>query len=155
MGLAAILREKIGSSGGRDPLLGNREGVEMVASIMVLAALSDGGISAEESLRIVQLLRSRFGLSSVDALALIRDIPEQVQTQADVRRLIEALRQELSPEGKQELMMMVLDIIAVDQEKDPGELSLLSRLIDALDMPEESMSRVYDRYFEERRAPRR
>jgi hypothetical protein len=50
---------------------------------------------------------------------------------------------------------MVLDIIAVDQEKDPGELSLLSRLIDALDMPEESMSRVYDRYFEERRAPRR
>ena len=155
MGLAAILRQKIGSSGGRDPLLGSREGVEMVASIMVLAALSDGGISAEESLRIVQVLRSRFGLSSVDALALIRDIPDQVQTQADVRRLIEALRQELSPEGKQELMMMVLEIIAVDQEKDAGEMSLLSRLIDALDMPEESMSRVYDRYFEERRARQR
>lgn len=152
MGLAAILRKKIGSSGARDPLLASREGVEMVASIMVVAALSDGDVSAEENLRMVQLLRSRFGLSSVDALALVRDIPERVQTPADVDHLTAALRRELSLQGKQELMMMVLDIIAVDREKDAGEMSLLTRLTDALEIPEEAMSRVYDRYFATRRA---
>lgn len=153
MGLRAILREKIGSSGARDPLLESREGVEMVASIMVVAALSDGGVSAEESLRIVQLLRSRFGLSSVDALALVRDIPERVQTEAEVERLIAALKKDLSPRGRQELMMMVLEIIAVDREKEAGEMTLLSRLIEALEVSEESMSEVYSRYFEARRTP--
>jgi len=152
MGLAAILREMLGSSGERDPVLGSREGAEMVASIMVLAAMSDGGVSAEENLRMVQLLRRRFGLSPVDAFALVRDIPDRVQNRADVQRLIEALRQELSPQGKEEVMMMVLDIIAVDHEKDPGEMNLLSRLIDALEIPEASMSVVYGRYFEARRA---
>lgn len=151
MGLAAILREMIGSSGARDPLLTNREGAEMVASIMVLAALSDGDVSAEENLRMVQLLRSRFGLSSVDALALVRDIPDGVKTQADVKRLLEALRQELSPRGKEDVMMMVLDVIAADREKDAGEMNLLTRLIEALEIPEASMSDVYGRYFEARR----
>lgn len=154
MGLTAILREKIGSSGARDPLLASREGVEMVASIMVVAALSDGGISAEENLRMVQLLRSRFGLSSVDALALVRDIPERLQTEADVARLIAALKKDLSARGRQELMMMVLEIIAVDREKEAGEMTLLSRLIDALEVSEESMSEVYRRYFETRRSAR-
>jgi uncharacterized tellurite resistance protein B-like protein len=142
----------LGSSGERDPVLGSREGAEMVASIMVLAAMSDGGVSAEENLRMVQLLRRRFGLSPVDAFALVSDIPDRVQNRADVQRLIEALRQELSPQGKEEVMMMVLDIIAVDHEKDPGEMNLLSRLIDALEIPEASMSVVYGRYFESRRA---
>lgn len=100
----------------------------------------------------VQLLQRRFGLSPVDAFALVRDIPDRVQNRADVQRLIEALRQELSPQGKEEVMMMVLDIIAVDHEKDPGEMNLLSRLIDALEIPEASMSVVYGRYFEARRA---
>jgi uncharacterized tellurite resistance protein B-like protein len=154
MGLRAILREKIGSSRARDPLLASREGVEMVASIMVVAALSDGGVSAEENLRMVQLLRSRFGLSSVDALALVRDIPERVQTEADVERLIAALKKDLSMRGRQELMMMVLEIIAVDREKEAGEMTLLSRLVDALEVSEESMSEVYRRYFETRRSSR-
>lgn len=102
----------------------------------------------------VQLLSSRFGLSSVDALALVHDLPERVQTEADVKRLISALKQDLSPRGRQELMAMVLEIIAVDHEKEAGEMTLLSRLIDALEISDDSMSEVYRCYFEARRTPR-
>ncbi len=153
MGLLDVIRERLGWSAD-ESLVHGRQAGEAVASVMVLAAASDGGISPEENLRMVQLLQDRLGLSSVDALGLITDISGRIRAETDAKRLIGSLNRELSPEGKQELMFMILEIIAADDEKSAGEMQLLTDLMEGLGVSGESMDEVYARYFASRRAGR-
>ena len=153
MGLLDVIRERLGWSAD-ESLVHGRQAGEAVASVMVLAAASDGGISPEENLRMVQLLQDRLGLSSVDALALITDISGRIRADTDTRRLIESLNRELSAEGKQELMFMILEIIAADDEKSAGEMRLLNELVEGMDISREAMDEVYARYFASRRGGR-
>ena len=45
-------------------------------------------------------------------------------------------------------MLMVLSVIAADNQKDAGEMKLLVALIDGLKMPDQIMQKVYERYFD-------
>jgi uncharacterized tellurite resistance protein B-like protein len=154
MGILDVIREKAGWSDAGGLLPRGREAEETVAALMVLVAASDGGISPEENLRMVQLLQQRLGLSSVDALDLVTDIAGRVDPDTDAKRLTGELNRELSPKAKQQLMLMILEVIAADDEKDAGELRLLNELVDGLGITGESMDEVYERYFASRRNPR-
>ena len=85
-----------------------------------------------------------------EALNLIARATDELAEQNELRSLVRAANDSLNLKQKQELMTMVLEIIAADDEKHAGEMRLLAVLIDSLDIPEKTMSEAYADYFDGR-----
>lgn len=151
MGLIDIIKQKTGQDGAWQRLVDDTAGQALVASIMVVAANSDGGISPEENLRMVQQLREGFGLKPGEALELVTRLADTSATTHDLDALLETVNQEFSTAAKEHLMSMVLQVIAADKEKSPGEIKLLATLVEGLGLSEKSMETVYARYFRSRK----
>jgi uncharacterized tellurite resistance protein B-like protein len=132
MSLADLIYSKTGISIGPESIAGDSEAQTLIASLLALVAKSDGGISPDENLRMVRLLRSRFQLKPGEALNMITRASEELAT---------PLAQ------KEDLMLMVLSVISADNQKDAGEMKLLAALIEGLKMPDNVMNNVYGRYF--------
>jgi len=120
----------------------------LMTALLVLVAKSDGGISTDESLRMVELLRSRFGINPGEALNLINRASDELSHHAELDGFIEAANDELSLAQKEVLMLMVLNVISADNQKDAGEMRLLAALLEGLEIPDKTMNEVYDRYFD-------
>lgn len=153
MALLDIIRDKVGIFDSRSRLGDDHQGQALLASIMVVVAKSDGGISPEENLRMVQLLRQKFGLRPGEALQLVTRLADSFADEVEIERLIATVNQELSLADKEELMLMVVSVIAADREKDNAELKLLMTLVRDLQVPDKVMDRVYSRYFAQRQKP--
>ncbi len=119
----------------------------MIAALLVLVAKSDGGISPDESLRMVELLRNRFGIMPGEALDLINRASDELAHHAELDGLLEAATKELTLAQMEDLMFMVLNVISADNRKDAAEIRLLAALIEGLDIPDKTMNIVYERYF--------
>lgn len=150
MRLKDIIRDRLGAAFSGGSLLDQPGSDVAVASIMVLVARSDGGVSLDEGIRIQELLKDRFGLTSHDAQTLILRVSDRMQKGGDhASKLIGTLSREISTSDKEELMLLVLEVIAADNRKDTAELELLARLVDDLEVPDAAMDRAYARYFRE------
>lgn len=122
-----------------------------VASLMVVAANSDGSIDGKETVKMVEALCSRFSMTSTVALDLITRAIDDQLVQNDPSKLFDELNQRLQLKQKEELVLMLLEVISADGEKDASELSVLDRTVSALQISEKQLSRIYERYFEGRR----
>ena len=150
MGLKDIIKGMAGLSDSGQSLIDNIASPDLVAAVLVVCAKSDGGISPEENLRMVKLLRGTYGLQPGEALALITRLADTSTTAHDLEMLLDSVNKEFSSAEKEELILMVLKVIAADKEKDAAEMKLLANLVDGLQIPDTAMQRVYDRYFEQR-----
>ena len=130
-----------------DESVGNRSAQTLIASLLVVAAKSDGGISPDETVRMVELLRNRFHLKSGDALEMITRVSSEFVDQAELDEIMDVANDELSLAQKEDLMLMVLSVIAADSQKDAAEMNLLAALIEGLKIPDKIMTKVYARYF--------
>lgn len=148
MGLRDFIIEMFGLSESRQFLVDNVVSPDLIASVLVVFAKSDGGISPEENLRMVQLLRQRHGLQPGAALELITRLAGTSIAHNDFERLLESANQEFSVAEKEELVLMVLKVIAADREKDADEMKLLSTLVEGLHISDKVMASVYERYFD-------
>jgi len=120
----------------------------MTAALLLLVARSDGGVSPDESLRMVELLRRQYRLQPNVALDLINRAGDELGQHATLDALLGAARGVLEPRHKEDLMLMVLEIIAADDRKDAAEMRLLQALIDGLQISDKAMERAYARYFD-------
>ena len=123
----------------------------LVASLITLVAKSDGGISPDEIVRMVEMLRQRFPLEPAEALSLITRTAEELSADSHLDEILREVNDTLTLPDKEELMLMVLNVIAADNQKDAEEMKLLGALIDGLKIPNKIMQDVYARYFEEKR----
>ena len=134
---------------GSDSLGNDADSQLLIASLLALVAKSDGGISPDESLRMVELLRGRFKLQPGEALNLLtRSSDEMADHATELNELFTALNEKLSLAQKGDLMLMVLSVISADNQKAAGEMKLLSTLLEGLDIPDKIMEKVYERYFD-------
>jgi uncharacterized tellurite resistance protein B-like protein len=145
MSLLDLIYSKTGISVGTDALSGDNEGQNLIASLLALVAKSDGGISLDESERMVGLLRNRFRVSPIEALRASHELA--VHSRLD--EVMDAINQKLTLAQKEDLMLMVLHVIAADSRKDAGEMMLLAAVVEGLRMPDRRMDKVYERYFKE------
>ena len=152
MKLADIIYANTGVSIDLTGLSNDTEGQALVASLMALVARSDGGISADETARMVELLEGRFKLSSDAAVNLVSRTADEYGVNAELDGLVANINEELSLLQKEDLMSMVLHVISADDRKVAGEMNLLAILIDRLNMPDSNMEKVYEQYFQERKA---
>lgn len=148
MSLADLIYSKTGISIGLDSIAGDIEAQTLIASLLVLVAKSDGGISPDETLRMVRLLRNRFQLMPGEALNMITRAADELAVHTNLDEILVSANDSLTLAQKEDLMLMVLSVISADNQKEAGEMKLLAALIEGLKMPDKIMNKVYERYFE-------
>jgi uncharacterized tellurite resistance protein B-like protein len=150
MSLVDLIYSKTGISIGLDSVTADIETQTLIASLLALVAKSDGGISPDESLRMVQLLRSRFQLREGEALNMITRASDELATHTSLDEILVSVNDNLALAQKEDLMLMVLSVISADNQKDAEEMKLLAALIEGLKIPDKIMNKVYEQYFEDK-----
>lgn len=148
MSLLEVIIERTGIGAISQSVANNPNEQLLIASLLALVAKSDGGISPDEIARMVKLLRQRFGLAPVEALDLVSRAAEDIPDHDNVNQIVISVNESLSRAQKEDLMFMILCVIAADNQKDAGEMKLLSDLINGLRLSDEFMEKVYERYFD-------
>jgi uncharacterized tellurite resistance protein B-like protein len=151
MKLTDFIYAKTGISFDLPNLSADLDAQDMVASLIALVAKSDGGISPDETLRMVEMLRQRFPLDRGEALNLITRAAHELHADSHLDEILKEVNDKLPLPHKEELMLMVLQVISADNEKDAGEMKLLATLVDRLKIPNTVMENAYARYFEDRK----
>ena len=147
MSLVDLIYSKTGISIGPESIAGDIEAQTLIASLLALVAKSDGGISPDETLRMVRLLRSRFQLKPGEALNMITRASDELGAHTNIDEILISVNNSLTLTQKEDLMLMVLSVISADNQKDAGEMKLLAALIEGLKIPDNIMNNVYKRYF--------
>jgi uncharacterized tellurite resistance protein B-like protein len=148
MSLLDLIIEKTGVRIASDRVANDYEAQILIASLLALVARSDGSISPDENLRIVNLLRKRFGLTSGEALDLVARAADELPSHDQLDEVVNSVNEVLTRTQKEDLMFMVLCVIAADDQKDAGEMKLLAKLVDGLRLPDQFMQKIYERDFD-------
>jgi uncharacterized tellurite resistance protein B-like protein len=148
MSLLDLIIEKTGVRTASDSVAGDSEAQILIASLLALVARSDGGISPDENMRIVNLLSKRFGLRSGEALDLVARAADELPNHDQLDEVVDSVNEVLSRTQKEDLMFMVLCVIAADDQKDAGEMKLLTKLIDTFRLPDATVQKMYERNFD-------
>ena len=117
-------------------------------SLLALVARSDGGISPDENMRMVNLLSERFGLRPDEALDLVARAQEELPSHDSLDEVVDSVTEVLTRTQKEDLMFMVLCVIAADGQKDAAEMKLLTKLVDRFRLPDAVMQTMYERNFD-------
>ena len=149
MSLLDLIFSKTGVRIGANSFVGDDDAQTLIASLLALVAKSDGGISPDESLRMVELLRNRFKLRPGETLNMIARASDELAAQSNLDEILVSVNDTLTLAQKEDLMLMVLSVISADNQKDAGEMNLLAALIEGLKMPDKTMNIVYERYFKD------
>lgn len=121
----------------------------LVAALLVFVARGDGAISEKETDEMLALVGEHFNLPSGASLALLTRATEAL---SDDPRLLDRLRdlaRLLSEVQKEEVTVMLLNVVAADGRKDAAEMELLQRAGEIMGITSEGMHRAFDRYFSE------
>ena len=122
-----------------------------IASLLAVAANSDGSIDSAETDKMVGVLRRRFELTSTVALDLVKRAIDELSAGDTSHQLFDELNERLTLKQKDDLLLMILEVIAADGEKEAREMALLDQTITALNISDRQLSNIYNRYFEARR----
>ncbi len=155
MKLTDLIYAKTGFTIDLPSLASDLDAQTLVASLITLVAKSDGGISLDETARMVEMLRQRFPLDRGEALSLVTRAADELSADSHLDEILTEVNDKLALPHKEELMLMVLHVISADNEKDAGEMKLLAALIDGLKIPDNIMERVYTRYFKDKKEQQR
>ena len=155
MKLTDLIYAKTGFTIDLPSLASDLDAQTLVASLITLVAKSDGGISLDETARMVEMLRQRFPLDRGEALSLVTRAADELSADSHLDEILAEVNDKLALPHKEELMLMVLHVISADNEKDAGEMKLLTALIDGLKIPNNIMERVYTRYFNDKKERQR
>lgn len=121
----------------------------LVAALLVFVARGDGTISEKETGKMLSLVGEHFDLPSGASLALLT---RAIEALSDDPRLPDRLR-ELAPmlgsAEKEDVAVMLLNVVAADGRKDAAEMELLQRAGEIMGITSEGMHRAFDRYFSE------
>lgn len=148
MSLLDLIIEKTGVRIASDSVACNYEEQKLIASLLALTARSDGGISPDENMRMVNLLCKRFGLGSDDASNLVARAANELRSHEQLDEVVDSVNEALTRSQKEDLVFMVLCVIAADGQKDTEEMKLLAKLVDRLQLPDQFMQKVYERDFD-------
>lgn len=129
------------------PASGDRE--FLVAALLLYVAKGDGNISDMESGRMLQLLERRFRLSGAAALELLTRAMDALDEKSDVDGMLSRLGRTLSDADKEDIAVMLLQVVAADGERDATEMEKMDVAAGIIDISPEVMHQAFTRYFEE------
>lgn len=121
----------------------------LVAALMVFVARGDGTISQNETEKMLALVGEHFDLRSGATLALLTRAIEALADDPDLLERLRTLAPLLAPPQKEDVAVMLLNVVAADGRKDAVEMEFLQRAGEVMGITPEGMHRAFDRYFSE------
>ncbi len=123
-----------------------------VALLLAGMADADGAITDDEFERIVGLMRGFFGFNENVSLDLFMKAVDELRKRDDLSTIMDELRPRLDLRRKEDLLVILLKVIAADGEKHPKEMAFLHRFATGIGLPDDVTERAFERYAGERRS---
>ncbi len=124
----------------------------LVAALLVFVAKGDGNISEKETAKMLQLVEEHFHLHSGESLALLTRAMAGLAENPDLDSLLRELSKLLTPEEKEDIAVMLLKVVAADDQRDVDEMEMLNIAAEVIDISAEARHRAFERYFAEQKA---
>lgn len=122
----------------------------LVAALLVWVAKGDGRISEPETEKMLQLVGDHFQLRSAESLEVLTEAIAKLAENPDLSSILRGLSSVVSSDDKEDIVVMMLKVIAADGRRDAEEMDSLSEAAGVLEISPESMHRAFDRYFEDK-----
>ncbi len=146
--LRKTLRLRSGETVDAEGIMTDRDFQQLIASLLIRIARSDGTISTAETSQMLAITESQFRLSSAEALELlttaVAEAPEPDELEAQLREL----KHLLDPAEKEEIAVLMLELIAADGKRDMAELEVLHYAAEVLEIPPGNMHSAFERFFD-------
>ncbi|MCB1687484.1 MAG: TerB family tellurite resistance protein [Halioglobus sp.] len=94
---------------------------DLISTLLVYVARSDGTISEQESNRMIDLLSTQMNIPGSEALERLRAAIISLSDDKHVLERLQEIAHGLSDEQKFEVLWMMLDIMVVDKQIEPSE----------------------------------
>jgi uncharacterized tellurite resistance protein B-like protein len=120
----------------------------LVAALLVFLARG-GGITPEESAKMIQLIEDHFHMQGPETLELITRVMAEMADKPTLPRLLADLGSTLSDGDKEDIALMGLKVIAADGRREVAEMEQFNRAMEAIGASPEIVHRAFDRYFAE------
>lgn len=121
----------------------------LVAALLVFVARGDGAISEKETEKMLALVGEHFDLPSGACLALLTRAIEALSDDPQLPDRLRELASMLGATAKEDVAVMLLNVVAADGRKDAAEMDLLQQAGEIMGITSEGMHRAFDRYFSE------
>ncbi|WP_405232323.1 tellurite resistance TerB family protein [Lentisalinibacter salinarum] len=142
------LRLRSGEAVDAQGIMTDRDFQFLIASLLVRIAKTDGTISTAETSQMLAITESHFRLSSAEALELLTNALTEAPEPEELEAQLRALRNLLDPSEKEEVAILMLELIAADGRRESAELDVLHYAAEVLEIPPEVMHSAYERFFE-------
>ncbi|MEH6517598.1 MAG: TerB family tellurite resistance protein [Halioglobus sp.] len=97
----------------------------LVASLLVYAAKGDGSISQPETDKMIETLCTRLGLGNAEAMDHLSTAVMHLADKGNFTLDLQQLTTDLSQDERESMLSMILEIVMVDGELDPGEYQVV------------------------------
>ena len=121
----------------------------LVAALLIYVAKGDGSISDMETDKMLALVGQHFQLHSTETLALLTRAMTELAENPDLESLLRELSTTLSNDHKEEIAVMLLQVVAADGQKDAEEMEKMNKAAEIIGISQEVMHRAFTRYFDE------
>jgi uncharacterized tellurite resistance protein B-like protein len=147
MNLRRTLRLRSGESVDAEGIMTDRDFQFLIASLLVRIARSDGTISTAETSRMLAITETHFRLSSAEALELLTTAVEEAPASDELETQLRELKDLLDPSEKEEIAVLMLELIAADGKRESAELEVLHYAAEVLEISPECMHSAFERFF--------
>jgi len=121
----------------------------LVAALLIYVAKGDGSISDMETDKMLALVEQRFHLHGAESLALLTRAMTEMAENPDLENLLREISSTLRDDDKEEIAVMLLQVVAADGRKDVEELEKVNTAAEIIGISQEVMHRAFTRYFDE------
>jgi uncharacterized tellurite resistance protein B-like protein len=98
----------------------------LISTLLVFVAKGDGDISELESNKMIDLLSSKMAIRSAEALGYLSSAIMSLSNDEDIVKTLQEIGHGLSAAEKDEVFMMMLDVMVVDEKPEPGEIAAIT-----------------------------
>lgn len=100
----------------------------------------------------MSVLQRGFAIKESEALQLVVRALDDAPDAKGISALLQNLQHALDKKQKENLIVMLLEVVAADGVKDAREISVLDKAITGLKISDKSMDRAYRSYFAQRQS---
>jgi len=118
-----------------------------IATLLVRALTVDGTETIEETMKLVDLLEARFGLSDQETAELVTEAKTAERDAVDLFAFTNTVTQHLDRDGRIGVLEMMFEVVAADGVVDVFEENLISRAATLLRVPDYYQQTMRPRLF--------
>ncbi|QFU76416.1 hypothetical protein EY643_12500 [Halioglobus maricola] len=119
----------------------------LVAALLDHVAHGDGSVSEVESETMLALVSDHFSLDETATRSRLAHALNLYAGSMDLAEVGRVLREILTPAEREEVMLMMLRVVAADGRQGADELRAIDEVVACLELTEEERHAAFQRYF--------